>query len=124
MFTPLCKIGVTERKEKQFNTKDIYSVEELAEFLPIGYRDYTKITEIKNLNEGEWVSVYGEVVKKLETSRIYSVIIKDSNNDTLRINWFGGNYHYDNIELNSKYVFCGKMFKVNGTFPCTPYFVR
>lgn len=52
MFTPLCKIGVTERKEKQFNTKDIYSVEELAEFLPIGYRDYTKITEIKNLNEG------------------------------------------------------------------------
>jgi ATP-dependent DNA helicase RecG len=109
MFTPLCKIGVTERKEKQFNTKDIYSVEELAEFLPIGYRDYTKITEIKNLNEGEWVSVYGEVVKKLETSRIYSVIIKDSNNDTLRINWFGGNYHYDNIELNSKYVFCGKI---------------
>jgi len=108
MYTSLAEIGVTNRKEIQFNSKGIFSVEELCKFLPIGYRDYRKITEIRDLKEGEWASVRGEVVDKRETLKIYSVIIKDVNNNTFKINWFAS-YNYQKIEIGDTYVFCGKI---------------
>ena len=37
-------LGVTPKKKKQFESRGIYSVEDLLQYLPRAYRDYRSIT--------------------------------------------------------------------------------
>ena len=39
-------LGVTPKKKKQFESREIYSVEDLLQYLPRAYRDYRSITGI------------------------------------------------------------------------------
>lgn len=110
MFTPLSEIGVTTQKENQFIKKGIQSVEELAEFLPIGYRDYRNSTPVKSLQEGAWTTVHGTVVEKDGSHpKVCYVIIKDQHGDEFRINWFGNGYFFNLIHHGETYYFCGKI---------------
>lgn len=60
----LTKLDVTEKKAQQFVQKGIYTAEALVEYLPTGYKDYTKETGL--LPEGE-VSVVVVQTERIST---------------------------------------------------------
>lgn len=110
MSIPLSELGVTERKEKQFHRKDIENVEDLLNFFPINYRNYQKLTSISDLKEDTYAAVSGLVIDKEQpNSKMFSVFIQDENNRQFRINWFGGDYYFNRVQLGEEYIFCGKI---------------
>ena len=63
----LSEIGVSPVKQKQFNKKGIYTVEDLANTLPRKYLDYSKRGEIDDNNVGEDISFVGTVITGVKT---------------------------------------------------------
>jgi ATP-dependent DNA helicase RecG len=117
MKTPLSELGVTPKKEKQFNRKDIESVEDLLDFFPINYRNYQKLSSFSELEEDTYAAIKGLVVdKESPNSKMFSVFIEDEYKRQFRVNWFGGDYYFNRIQLGEKYIFCGKITSFRNFF--------
>jgi ATP-dependent DNA helicase RecG len=105
----LSVINVNKQKEKQFNKKGIYTVEDLLKFVPRKYFDYSNPKNIKDLIAGDNVSVVGTVlnVKTNNEKKYVSINIEDSNGDTMEIIWFRAVYVSRMLVIGQKYIFCG-----------------
>lgn len=104
-------IGVNTQKEKQFNKKGIYTVEDLLKYTPRKYFDYRKPKTVSELIIGENTAIIGEIVNlKVNTEKKYVMAsIKDENNDRLEVIWFHEMYVAKMLIVGEKYIFCGKI---------------
>ena len=53
--------GIGTVKKKRFAKLGIYTVEDLLYYYPRGYRDKSRLTEIKHVLEGEYTTIRGIV---------------------------------------------------------------
>lgn len=103
-------IGVTPAKQKQFNKKGIMTVENLIGYIPYKYNDYRFPKNIRELNDGDNVSIIGKVVSFSSTiKKAVSIKIEDNNGDRLDVIWFNQLYVARMINIGSTYIFCGKV---------------
>lgn len=107
----LSVIGVNSQKEKQFNKKGVYSVEDLLKYVPRKYYDYSIPKEIKDLNPGDNVSIIGIVLslKENKEKQYVSANIEDANGAVIEIIWFREMYVSKMLIIGQKYIFCGKI---------------
>ena len=104
-------INVNTQKQKQFNKKGIYTVEDLLKYTPRKYFDYRTPKDIKDLVPGDNSAVIGSVVKVKENAekKYVSALIEDFNKDVLEIIWFHEMYVAKMLIVGEKYIFCGKI---------------
>lgn len=108
----LSEVNVTKAKEKQFNSKGIYSVEDLLRFLPRKYYDFTKPISLDDYQEKEMCAVIGEVVDFRAYSKCLSVVLREEQSDkALRVVWFNQGYLADSLErsIGSRVIVCGQV---------------
>jgi len=107
----LSVINVKTQKEKQFNKKGIYLVEDLLKYVPRKYYDYSQPKEIKNLIPGDNISLIATVlsIKENNEKNYVSINVEDNNGDVLEILWFRAMYVARMLVIGQKYIFCGKI---------------
>lgn len=113
MVMQLANLGVTPAKEKQFNKKGIFSVEDLVRFFPRAYNDCSNITGILPENA---VSI---IIVRINDVRLYNngipVIVatctEKQSGKRVNISWFHQNYLYSRICFlrNSEVLVSGKI---------------
>lgn len=94
----LSVLGITPRKEKQFNSKDIYSVEDLLNFLPRKYNDCTKITGLLPDDQLSCVVLKVRSVEINYKAKVDTMIAKCQlvpTGERVTIFWFHQNFHYE-----------------------------
>lgn len=97
------------RKDKinQFNKKGIYTVEDLVNFLPRRYDDYSTPKCVKYLIDGEIQAVVGVIEKVTNKNGIINVTLKDNMNWKLFITFFNQSYLPKTLKVGEKYLACG-----------------
>lgn len=95
----LSVLKVTPAKQKQFAARGIYTVEDLLQYLPKKYKDYSKIT---GLLPGDQVSCFQATLKAVEIreSKVKSVLARCIENTSGRyvfIRWFNATWMYRKI---------------------------
>lgn len=114
----LSTIEVTPAKAKQFQSKGINSVEELAVFFPRKYQDFRERKKIRDLREGDICRVSGVITQVYDRDRVS--IELDDGTGLMEITWFGGCYFSAKLERGSLWTFCGKV----GVFRGQPNMVQ
>ena len=95
----LSVLKVTPAKQKQFAARGIYTVEDLLQYLPKKYKDYSKIT---GLLPGDQVSCFQATLKVVEIreSKVKSVLarcIESTSGRYVFIRWFNATWMYRKI---------------------------
>lgn len=109
----LKELGITPAKERQFNNKGIFSVEDLLRFLPRKYNDFTQIT---GLVPPPQISVIVAKVNRVNVRMqrqpyvITALCQEVGTNKNVSVSWFGQQYLRPQIEacLHSNVLICGK----------------
>lgn len=104
---PLSRIDVSPPKEKQFERKGIYTVEDLSMFFPRKYQDFRTKKKIRDLMDGDICRVDGAITHIYDNTRF--TIILDDGSGTMPITWFGGCYFKQALECGALWTFCGKV---------------
>ena len=115
----LSMLGVSASKESQFNRKGIHTVQDLLNYLPIRFQDFSRETGILPENEYSCVVVRVEEVKRYygRTTSIVAMCRVESTGEKISLWWFNQDYLYDRIQAfqGSKAFVAGKV-KVNNRY--------
>ena len=107
----LARIGVSEKKAKQFLSKGICSAEDLIRFLPSKYNDFSKETGI--ITDGMSCITAKCVAVNYVNNRIPLVtsILTTDDGEDIHITWFGQPFMYQKIRRFSGHpvYICGKI---------------
>lgn len=113
MVMQLAYLGVTPAKEKQFNKKGIFSVEDLVRFFPRTYNDCSNITGILPENDVSVLIVHINDVRLYNngTPVIVATCTEKNSGKRVNISWFHQNYLYSRICYlrNSEVLVSGKV---------------
>lgn len=109
-------IGLNQREITKLNKKGFYSVEDVQEFYPRKYYDYSKVTTLMPLVSGCNIAVVG-IFREMETKKTNNTLMlkakvyEKGTNTKLNVMWIG-NYYMKNIIKDLKgeeVIVCGKM---------------
>lgn len=111
--TQLTRVGkVLENRLKRLG---IVTVADLLYYFPFRYEDYSQIKTIKELQEGEQVTIHGTLEhiasKRSPRKRILltEAVIVDSSQERLRIIWFGQPFIAKVLKAGDEVFFSGKI---------------
>lgn len=109
-------LGCRKDKIEQLNRKNIHSLEDLVKWLPRTYYDFRFPKTVKELKDGDIVSMYLMVLRVEEkpTSRGTNMLIfrcKDADGQFISVNFFNAGFVLKKIRASSSYLFCGKVSK-------------
>ena len=98
-------------KISQFESKGIFTVEDLIKFLPRKYFDYRVPKTCNQLVEGENAAIIGTVqlANRNIEKKYFKIRAVDKNNVPFDIYWFGNVWGLEKILLNREYLFYGKI---------------
>jgi len=94
----LSEIGITEKKEKQFNKKKIHSVEDLVRMYPKKYRDYRRPLNPNLASHGKKCSMILVVMDVRERSSYVEAVCRENETRlSVSVKWFRQPFMYDRI---------------------------
>ena len=102
-------LGINKGKIKQFNSKNISTVEDLINFLPRKYYDFRKTTKIRHTQNGEFASVVGQIMDIKTGDSYIRIKVRDDSNKNLFVTWFNQKYILKMIKVGEVFDFCGKV---------------
>lgn len=106
--------GIGQKRAELFRTLGVFTVSDLLTFYPRGYEDRTKLKKLAELTDGETVCVRGRAVSPLRENMIrknlYVCSLKISDGTGfLELVWFNNRFIKRMINLETEYVFYGKV---------------
>ena len=106
--------GLGQKRAELFRTLGVFTVSDLLTFYPRGYEDRTKLKKLAELTDGETVCVRGRAVSPLRENMIrknlYVCSLKISDGTGfLELVWFNNRFIKRMINLETEYVFYGKV---------------
>lgn len=113
--------GVGPAKASLLNKVGIYKIKDLLEYYPRSYEDRTKLKNITEFIEGEFVLFFGTLSTAVKAQRIrknlsiFSTFVYDETGEC-RLTWFNQKYIKDRIKEDGKYLFYGKVMKEYGRY--------
>jgi ATP-dependent DNA helicase RecG len=90
--------GVGPQRSKLFESKGIFTVEDLLYYMPFRYEDRSNLKAIADLAPGETATVVGEVIalagfgSRRSKARLFEMRIRDASGGVLPAKWFRGDY--------------------------------
>ncbi len=115
---PITRIkGIGEKKAKDFEKIEIYTILELLEHYPERYENYEEAKSISDLTEGELVAIHGWIVsvtevKKVKNLQIISCKVQDSSG-SIWLSWFNQPYLKNILRKGYRFIFRGKVVNKN-----------
>lgn len=109
-------LGCTKQKINQFQSRNIYTTEDLLKTLPKKYLDFRNPKLVKQLIIGEEISVVLKIIDVFVFYRnrdIVRLVGIDSNGDKMYITYFNMPYMAERFDLQTRYIFCGKVSEYN-----------
>ena len=106
--------GIGEKTEKLFNRLGIYTADDLIRFYPRDYEAYEKPILISEIDNNSVVAIYGVIAMSPELRRagnltILTTIIRDENNDKIKLSWFNMPFLKNQLKLGEKFIFRGRV---------------
>lgn len=117
MKDDLSLLEIQKSKIKQLNEKGICTLEDLINFSPRKYYDFTKNILVKDMEDSMYCAVIGKVINIKPGDKLVTVKIEDDITWKMNINFFGMPFIKKMIKVGYKYVFCGKV-SVNEQYHC------
>lgn len=109
LLLDITTLGINKGKANQFRKKGIETVEDLVNYLPRKYHDFSTVTPISAARDGDVVSVIGRVIEMKNTNKFIKVKIVDSSKWYMHVIWFNQPYIAKQIEEGDVVNFCGKV---------------
>jgi ATP-dependent DNA helicase RecG len=112
--------GVGPAKAILLNKLDIFKIKDLMEHYPRSYEDRTKLKNINEFVDGEYVLFVATVSSPVKTQMIrknlslVNTFVSDDN-DECKLTWFNQRYIKERIKENDRYLFYGKVIKEYGS---------
>ncbi|MCX8074464.1 MAG: ATP-dependent DNA helicase RecG [Clostridia bacterium] len=106
--------GVGPAKSILFNNMNIHTVKDLLEHFPRSYEDRTKLKNINEFIDQEYVLFIGRVTSVIKTQKvrknlsIHTTFVADDTGICM-LNWFNQNYLKNKINVSNEYLFYGKV---------------
>ena len=107
--------GIGEKTEKLFNKLGVETTEDLLEYYPRNYDEYTApvaINEIDSTNgipAVEGIVISEAAVKQIRKLKILTIFIKDKNGDKLKLTWFNMPFLRNTLKVGYKFIFRGQV---------------
>ncbi|NLZ34262.1 MAG: ATP-dependent DNA helicase RecG [Clostridiales bacterium] len=108
-MTSLNLLGLRKDKVEQFNKKGIYNIQDLVDFIPRKYYDFTKPKLIKELENDSFDAVIGIITEIQNKNGIIIIKLKDDLNSKMNITFFNQAYLQKKFKVNDKVIVCGKV---------------
>lgn len=112
----LQEIGLTSKEITKLNKKNFFSVEDVQEFYPRKYYDFSHITMLSPKESDNSIAVLGEfkemeVKKTNNTLMLKAKVYEKGTNIKLNVMWIGNYFFKDIIKnwINMDVLVCGKM---------------
>lgn len=105
----IISLGIPKSKANQFRTKGIETVEDLVQFLPRHYYDFRNPKSVRNVSDGEIVSVVVKVLEIKEGDKYVRLKTVDDSNKFLYITFFNQPFLARYFQVDTLYNFCGKI---------------
>ena len=121
--------GVGDKTLFKLKKLGIENIDDLVRFMPKFYWDMTKESNLKECDHGDYVLLRGEVVKKtkpVNIRRSLSIVKADfvTQGQKIKLTWFNTPYVTGQIELNTEYLFWGKISLKDGIVLTNPAFEK
>ena len=114
--TPITYLkGVGPQRAKIFQSKAVFTVEDLLYYLPFRYEDRGNTKRIADLAPGETATVIGEVSaprmfhSHRGSARLVEIRVRDGSGQPLVCKWFRGEYLRSVFESGQQVAFYGKV---------------
>lgn len=108
-MTSLNLLGLRKDKVEQFNKKGIYNIQDLVDFIPRKYYDFTKPKLIKELENDSFDAVIGIITEIQNKNGMIIIKLKDDLNSKMNITFFNQAYLQKKFKVNDKVIVCGKV---------------
>lgn len=102
-------LNLPPAKLTQLNNANLFTIEDIANYFPRKYFDFSKTEKIKDVRDGMICRVVGEIVKveKRKNPTMLKVKIDDKSGKQLEAIWFGTDYPSRFLEQGRQVVFAG-----------------
>ena len=112
--------GVGPKMFEKLGKLNIKTVEDLINFFPRKYQDWSKITPMEDIVIGEECLIYGKIVKIDERilrrgMRLLSVILTDNIN-SVTLTYFNQSWKKKQFNINEEILACGKVEYLYGKY--------
>lgn len=110
----MTNLELTPRKREQFNQKGIFTYEDLVNYIPRKYYDFSCLYSVDNLYDGYIQAIVGTVLDvqcKDSRSRNSFITIKMADNEGRHfgVTFFGQMYRISEIYIGQQYLVCGQV---------------
>lgn len=105
----ISSLGINKGKIKQFNSKGIYTIEDLIKYLPREYFDFRNPIKIRDAKNGEHTSIIGKITEIKEGLAHIRVKVIDGYGRHMFITWFNQKFVMRMLKVGEVYNFCGKI---------------
>lgn len=105
--------GISDKRAALFLKLGVASVEDLVNFYPRNYIDYTENVDISTVEIGSGAVIKASVVRKMKpifSARvtIYKLLVTDGGQDFV-VTFFNSEYSYSRLIVGEQYLFYGKV---------------
>lgn len=110
-------LGINPRKMKQFHNAGIYTIKQLANYLPKRYHDFRKPVFVRDLQPKEMGCVEAKIIKiKTSQKGVFATCVDDAGT-VFMVSWFNQPYIAKNLRAHTRYIFCGTVNFSDDGFP-------
>ena len=118
--------GVGEKRAELYYKLGIFSVNDLLNYYPRRYVDFSIASPISELISGETMAISAVVLSKKEFvartgTRLFKVAITDGETDMV-LTLFNNPYMFLNIKVGKEYIFYGKITGTDSKPECVPQY--
>lgn len=110
----LSDLDVSSAKEKQFHKSDIYHSGDLLNYFPRRYIDYSSPRSAVEVDNGDLCSMIGTIKNIKSRGKMLSAYCIDEKGYFFTACWFNQSYLVRQLQVDRKYIFCGKINIWNG----------
>ena len=115
--------GVGEKTAESFSRLGIFTVEDLVNYYPRSYVNYSNPKDIADVSCGAREAVFAVInsrveVKKVRNMTLCSVYAKDFTG-TIKLTWFNCPFLRNFFHIGESYVFVGDVTRKNGMLTMT-----
>lgn len=93
-------LGITPKKEAQFNKRGIFTLQDLVAYLPTGYKDFSKETGVLPDGETSCVTILTQKIRAFYGGRVPCFRVEGVLHDTglpISVVWFNQQYLYNKL---------------------------
>jgi ATP-dependent DNA helicase RecG len=120
--------GIGEKRAKQLGQLGIFTPEDLLEYLPRDYMDYSHVTAVRDAQDGGFCALKMEIISgaslyAVQGMKIVTARARDESGE-IRLTWFNQPYRRTQVKAGDPWYACGRVSRKKGVALLNPMLSR